>query len=507
MNIFPCQIRIARNTFYNISGHAVPMVAAILVIPIIVNTLGTSRFGILHFAWMVVGCFTLFDLGIGKVTSKFVAKKIGAKQFDDIPTLIWTSQLILFLLGILLCIVMVIIVPWLDYHVLKVPDPLKPEALIVFYMLSIAIPIVINTAGLRGILEGQQRFDITSSLRIGAGLFSYLGPFFALIVSNNLIFVVAVLLAGRIIGYIIHLVLCIKVTPMTSQRISIKQKAIWPMLYFGSWMALTNLVHLIVSYIDRFLIGALVSLAAVAYYATPYEMVVNLFIIPGSIIKVLFPAFATSVAQDTGCTEELFDRGMKFIFISIFPIILAIGIFAREGLDFWLGSEFAQHSTMVMQVISFGVYIGSMIQPAFALIQSAGRPDLTAKLAIVVLPFYIGIMWKSISIYGIQGAAFVWTGKQILDSVFLLVLVRQFIPNHFSIFKHTILPFAPLLIIILPEYAISALIYKIIFFIVTLIIVIGSFWILILSAEEKKQFKTLLKSVLPFCCSDKIVVG
>ena len=504
---FTCQVRIARNTFYNLLGHAVPMVAAILVIPILVNVLGTSRFGILHFAWMVVGCFTLFDLGIGKATSKFVAKKIGAKQFEDIPVLIWTSQFILLLLGVLISVLMIIMVPWLDYNVLKIPDSIKQEALVVFYMLSVAIPIVINTAGLRGILEGQQRFDITSSLRIGAGLFSYLGPFLALTVSQNLIVIVAVLFVGRLVGFIIHFVFCIKVTPMVTQRVSIEQKTIWSMLYFGSWMVMTNLVHLIVSYTDRFLIGAVVSLAAVAYYATPYEMVVNLFIIPGSIIKVLFPAFVTTVVQNKGCTEKLFDRGMKFIFMSIFPMVLAIAIFAREGLDVWLGSEFAQYSTTVMQVISLGVYISSMTQPSFALIQSVGRPDLTAKLAIVVLPFYVSILWKLVSIYGIQGAAFVWTGKQILDSVFLLVLVRQFIPNHFSIFKHAILPFAPILSIILSAYAISALIYKMIFFVVTLSIVICSFWMLVLNGEEKNQFKSLLKSILPFYSSDKLVDG
>src|SRR3990172_9869491 len=210
MNILACQIRIARNTFYNLTGHAVPMVAAILVIPILVNILGAARFGILHFAWMVVGCFTLFDLGIGKVTSKFVAKKIGAGHFEDIPGFIWTSQFILFLFGLILSLLAIISAPWIDRYVLKIPDPIRPEALHIFYLLAISIPLVINNAGLQGVLEGQQRFDITSSLRIGAGLFSYLGPFFTLIVTENLLMVVAVLVAGRMLGLIIHLVICIK---------------------------------------------------------------------------------------------------------------------------------------------------------------------------------------------------------------------------------------------------------------------------------------------------------
>jgi len=58
MNVLACQIRIARYTFYNLIGHAVPMVVAIVVIPILVNILGADRFGILHFAWMVESIFS-----------------------------------------------------------------------------------------------------------------------------------------------------------------------------------------------------------------------------------------------------------------------------------------------------------------------------------------------------------------------------------------------------------------------------------------------------------------
>jgi O-antigen/teichoic acid export membrane protein len=314
--------------------------------------------------------------------------------------------------------------------------------------------------------------------------------------------VVAVLVAGRMLGLIIHLVICIKVTPWACHRVAIRQTVIWPLLYFGSWMALTNMIQLIISYIDRFLIGSLVSLAAVAYYATPYEMVANLFVIPGSIIKVLFPAFATTFVQNTNCTENLFDRGMKYIFLSIFPMILTIVVFAREALSLWLGSEFVIHSTFVMQVISFGVYTNSMVQPAFALIQGAGRPDLTAKLAVLLLPFYTILLWKSIAAYGIQGAAIVWTGKQILDAMFLLFMVRQFIPDHFSFLHHAILPFAPVLLILFLGTTLNIFIIKLVFFVLTLLFVTGIFWIYILNEEEQNRVISFLKAAFPIGSSN-----
>ena len=45
------------------------------------------------------------------------------------------------------------------------------------------------------------------------------------------------------------------------------------LLRFGGWMTVSNIVGPLMVTLDRFLIGALISVSAVAYYATPYEVV------------------------------------------------------------------------------------------------------------------------------------------------------------------------------------------------------------------------------------------
>ena len=69
------------------------------------------------------------------------------------------------------------------------------------------------------------------------------------------------------------------------------------LLRLGGWNLVTNVVNPLLIYMDRFLIGSLVSLSAVAYYATPYDMITKLLIIPSSMAGPLFPAFAASYAQ------------------------------------------------------------------------------------------------------------------------------------------------------------------------------------------------------------------
>jgi hypothetical protein len=64
-------------------------------------------------------------------------------------------------------------------------------------------------------------------------------------------------------------------------------------------------------YLDRFVIGALVSLsAAVAFDTTPFEVVTKLWIVPIALETTLFPAFAAASTQNTAKPAELFARGI-----------------------------------------------------------------------------------------------------------------------------------------------------------------------------------------------------
>ena len=47
-------------------GSLIPMVVALVAIPIMLEKLGLERFGLLTLAWLIVGYFSLFDFGLGR---------------------------------------------------------------------------------------------------------------------------------------------------------------------------------------------------------------------------------------------------------------------------------------------------------------------------------------------------------------------------------------------------------------------------------------------------------
>jgi O-antigen/teichoic acid export membrane protein len=200
-----------------------------------------------------------------------------------------------------------------------------------------------------------------------------------------------------------------------------------PLVKFGGWLTVTNIVGPFLNYMDRFLVGALLSVTAVAYYTAPFDMMMRLTIIPGAVVGVLFPAFAVSFIQDADRVGLLLGRGLKYVFLAIFPIALVITSLAPEGLRLWLGPAFAQNSSSVLRWLAAGVFVISLATVPYVLIQGAGRPDITAKLHVAELPVYLAALWLLTKKFGIEGTAIAWTGRVILDAVILFFYSRRLV--------------------------------------------------------------------------------
>ena len=224
--------------------------------------------------------------------TQLVAERLGNKQVQDIPALVWTALFLMLVLGLAGTIVIYILSPWLTQGVLKIPEALQSETLRVFNLLALSIPVVITTAALRGVLEAKQRFDLTNIVRIPMGIYNFAAPLLVLPFSHSLFPVLIVLVIGRVIAWFIHIYLCFVVMPELRPGIILSYALIKPLISFGSWITISNVVNPIMNILDRFLIGALVSLNAVTFYVTPYEMITKLTMIPGAVTSVFFPAFA-----------------------------------------------------------------------------------------------------------------------------------------------------------------------------------------------------------------------
>lgn len=480
---------ILKNTLLNLFGYGAPLIFAVFSIPLIVKAIGVERFGILTLAWILTGYLSLLDMGLGRALTKIVAEKLGENCIAEIPCTIWTALISMVLISLCISIISLSLSHWAVYSLLKIPEELKKETLYSFYLLSGFIPAVVISVGFRGILEAYQRFDLVNAVRIPLGIFSFAAPLAMVPFTVRLHFIIGFLLLGRVITAFVQFYLCCRISENLLKKYSIDARMLVKLLQFGGWMTITNVISPLLVYIDRFFIGALISISVVAYYSTPSEVITKIALLSSSLIGVLFPAISESYNINRQRSAFLLDRSLKYIFILVFPIVLVIVSFSYEGLIMWLNEDFARNSNEVTQVLSIGVLYSCIGYIPYTFIQGAGRPDLTAKLHLSEMPIYILVLFCAIQKSGITGAAIVWTIRSFVDTVCLYIIAQRLLG---AMKLRTINKIAGLLIgtfsLIVIFYT-EPILYRLSVYIATMIIFVWITFRYFLSVEEKSFFK------------------
>lgn len=410
-----------RHTLFNLGGLGAPLLFAVVAIPPLIDALGAERFGLLTLVWAVVSYFGLFDLGLGRALTQQLSAVLARGQREQVGPLVGTALVVMVALGLVAGCVLAAIAPWGVGLLRAVPDIGETTAAV--YAMAVAMPFIIVTSGLRGILEATHAFGVINAIRIPMGVFTFIGPLVVVIyLEPRLDWIAWVLTLGRIVACAIHYVYARRA--LRGFAGGLRPVAAWlrPLCISGGWLTVSNIVSPLMGYADRFVIGALVSATAVAYYVTPYEIVTKLSIVPGALTAVLFPTFAAQSGRAGAIFGPLFDQAVGWLLVALVPVCLALHLFAGEILRIWIDAEFAAHSAPLLQIFAVGVLINCLAHIPFTLIQSAGSPRTTALIHCAELPVFLLLLWGLTGRYGLYGAAVAWLLRMAADTLLMFIL-------------------------------------------------------------------------------------
>lgn len=405
---------VLRNSFYNMLGLGLPLLVAVVAIPELIHALGAGKFGILTIIWAVVSYFGLFDLGLGRAVTQQVAVAVGAGDKERIGAIVGTSSLLMLVLGLVAALVMGVAAPWMSRKFATGSD--IAEVTRAFFWMALAMPSIVLTSGYRGILEAMERFALVNAIRFPMGVFTFAGPLVAVWAGYaRLDVIAAVLCLGRIAACAAHGHYALRSISGLRGHGTLDRAQIRPLLSLGGWISVSNIISPLMNYIDRFLIGIMLSASAVAYYATPQELVLRLGIIPSAVVIVLFPIFARSAGSGGDGGAAHLRRYSLLILAMMLPLTLALVLFAEPLLALWISPEFASHSAAILRIIAVAALASGLAQVPFTMLQGQGRADITAKLHIVEFPLYLGLLYLLVLHYGAIGAAWAWLIRIVLD--------------------------------------------------------------------------------------------
>ena len=411
-----------KNSIYNLAGSITPLLITLITLPIYINLIGEERFGVLAIAWILLGYFGLFDLGLGRATAQRIATQKNSSAKDRSETF-WTAIIINLSFGVLGGLIL-----WPVAHVFftnyfQMSEHLKPEIASAIPWLIIALPVATLSGVLTGALQGREKFLTLNIVNVvGNILFQTLPLLFAWLYSPKLTILLPIVLISRMLTFGILFNFCKKYVPVVGKPI-VKLKIIIPLFKYGGWITITSIVGPLMVVFDRFIIGTLMGAKMVAYYTVPYTLAERVSVLPGSLASALFPRFASGSQIEQ---EDLIEESVKVLAVILTPIII-VGMFIMHPfISWWLSSKFASNALYVGEILLLGIWINSFAKIPLALLQAKGRPDIVTKCHLAELIPYMIFMYYAIDSWGIVGAAIAWSIRVTIDCLLLFIFSNSF---------------------------------------------------------------------------------
>ena len=413
------------NAGLNLLASTLPFPLALVTVPAVIRGFGIERYGVLASALVVLAYLALLDVGLGRASTRFLARSLGPD--GGAAEIFWTVVALAGAVGVATGLLVAAAAPVLAGRVLHVPRELSPDAVDAFRALALGAPFVVLLPTLLGALEARRRFDLVAAVSVPTTALGLLAPLAVLPWTTRLLPVVLVFAGVQAAACAAALTLVLRAVPEVGRPVAPRPRVVGQLLGYGRWVAVSNVVGPLMVNADRLVIGAVLSVRAVGFYAAPYDMVTRLSLVPSSVMRALFPLFSADRTADVREARPLAVDGARAIVLVMGPLAVLIVALAPDLLRLWLGAEFAARSAATLQLLAVGVAVNAAAMVPFWLLQGIGRPDVCAKFHLVELAVYVPLLLLLLRWQGITGAALAWTIRVTLDGGLLLAAAHRLV--------------------------------------------------------------------------------
>jgi len=408
-----------KNTIVNVAGAIIPLAVAILTVPLYLRLIGEERYGVLAVIWVLLGCFGVFDLGMGKAAARRMAQIDSDSERSD---LFLTVLVLTLFLGVVGGVVLLLSSEWVLAHLFTLRDESRREALGSILWLPIALTLLLLNSAMQGALQARERFfAINSAGVLGDSLAQLLPLFVAWLGYVSIDILLPTILGARLITSVLLFIQCRKHVPL-GNKLKIDFSHVRPLLSYGGWASTLTMIGTLMTVLDRLVIGAISGAKGVTLFTIPFNLVTKLSILPNSYGGVLFPRLA-ALPRDQ--SRALADNAGRSVVAFMTPVtIIAMGLI-HPFMILWLGHDLAERCAGIGELILLGVWINAAVMPYSYFLYAEAR--LKTKILVILLlelPLYFLLLWFGVKYFGVLGAASAWSLRILIDAIFMLILAE-----------------------------------------------------------------------------------
>jgi O-antigen/teichoic acid export membrane protein len=343
---------VAKNASSNVIRLIGAGVVAVLLPPFLVRMLPRETFGTWVLLLQITAYVGYLDFGISTAVSRFVAHAEEVGDFQQRDGVVSTAFALLSMAAMLSAGIILVLVWRMPEIFRQMPGNLIQDARGAFLLMGCSFVVGLPVSVLTALFIGKQRNEIPAAIAVGNKLL--MGALVVLVVLEHrgLTLMGLALAVANILSYFAAILAWRKYAAAVKIKLKLASK-LWTkqIAEYSGTLLVWMVGMLLVSGLDLSIVG-IFDYKATAYYGVAATLTNFLAQVQGAIFAALLPASAVLGARGDG--ERLGSMlvvatryGMLILLAMALPLIVA----GHGILAVWVGKDYAQHSTAILQVL------------------------------------------------------------------------------------------------------------------------------------------------------------
>ena len=417
---------IVNNALFNAIASFFPLVLSLFLLPFIVGTLGAEAYGLLALVWTVIGYFSLLDLGIGNALLKYLAQYTAAADHNKANDILRSALLVSVAMGLAGAILILAGSRPLIQHLLKLPVSLTSTAYTVFSMAAAGFFLNMLLSVLSEIPRSQSRFDIACAVTTGMSAVTWTTNATLVLLGFGIQHIVALDIVLSFFGILLYLAIARRLLPFATPMPALRPRAFGTILHFGAFTFLSKLAYFMNYHIDRLVVGSILDVASITYYAIPFMVITKTTSIVTRMAMVIFPA----ISELQG-SRRLSDIPGLYVNASRIVLILSIAaccpllLFGKDLLALWMGPEFAVKSGTVVILLTISILFSMLTNVPSYTVDGLGLPQISGIASMINAAINVSLIIPAAKLLGLPGIATVFLLSNVVVTPLFVVYVTR----------------------------------------------------------------------------------
>jgi O-antigen/teichoic acid export membrane protein len=411
-----------RNSLWHMSGSALPAIAALVTIPLLIAALGVEGFGVVTLVSSVIGYFGVLDINLSAGAIKYLAEHHASGDRKRFAETFWFGALFYGSLGLLGALAIFFSADFLVAKFFHVSEALREDTTLAFQIGALGFALSQTQSYLLVVPQSLQRYDRSAQTEALFGVSVNVISALVAMAGFGVIGVIAtrVAISGINVLYMVWLI----------RRFKLELAPSWPradvraqLTSFSAYAYLSKIASTLHEHGDKLIVGALAGPVAVTFYTVPATLAGRILGLTYRLSSVIYPkASALAATERIHELRPVYLGAMRYV---TYINLVALGMIVLAGDEFlrrWVGADFVAQGYPVL--VTLALLADSFTNVPSLVNDALGHPRITGRFALVkglvgVLLVYLGTLMA-----GIVGAAAAHLACSVMMTALFLIFVH-----------------------------------------------------------------------------------